>query len=79
MFICVVILLVMKNYSKKAYKKPYIESIEIDRDISLIMMTGETDPGGAFASGKVDSETTSSTSTATTSSSNFEQNPFGKK
>ena len=79
MFICVVILLVMKNYSKKAYKKPYIESIEIDRDISLIMMTGETDPGDPdpFDAPSATSGTTSST--ATTSSSNFEQNPFGKK
>jgi hypothetical protein len=29
---------------KKTYKKPIINEIKIDNEISLIMMTGETDP-----------------------------------
>jgi hypothetical protein len=31
---------------KKTYKKPVINKIEIDNEISLIMMTGESDPPG---------------------------------
>jgi hypothetical protein len=53
---------------KKTYLKPSIESIPIDRDISLIMMTDENNPPNPAAAQPTPSGDDS-----------FEQNPFSKE
>lgn len=53
---------------KKTYLKPNIESIPIDRDISLIMMTDESNPPAP-----------ASAQPTSTGDDSFEQNPFSKE
>ncbi len=35
---------------KKTYKTPQIEHIELDNEISLVLMSGDSDPGDPSAS-----------------------------
>jgi hypothetical protein len=58
---------------KKAYKKPNVESVSIDNEISLVMMTSETDPG----SGDVPKTPPLPAPPKSTKSSKFQSNPFG--
>lgn len=65
----------MKEFFKKQYNKPELEIVNVDREISLIMMTSETDPGG----GDPRSAPSNTEKSSPTETNSFKENPFNEK
>ncbi len=66
----------MNTKIKRTYKKPILDTHSIDTDISLVMMTSETEIPGDPVRSSVSTESTSTGKTSTLQETNFDQNPF---